>query len=114
MTTTKNELRADRFPIPLKVCWSFERVEGFASLANISYTGALLENTGMRLEIGTRIKLYVYLEPPRAFKAAKPSELIGVVSRHSSDGFAVTFEDSHDLDMRRLVDDAAAIVVTPR
>jgi hypothetical protein len=113
MTDTTDK-RADRFPIPLKVYCSFERVEGIASLSNISYTGALLENTAMRPEIGTRIQLYVYLKSPRANITAKPSELTGVVARHSSDGFAVEFKNSHDPDLRRMVDDAAAIVATQR
>ena len=113
MADKTNEPRADRFPTPLQVFCSFERVEGIATLVNISYTGTLLENTGMRPEVGTPIKLYVYLKP-RAFEAVAPSELIGVVSRHGPDGFAVEFEDSHDPDLRQMVDDAAAIVAVPR
>jgi len=54
----------------------------------------------------------MHLKPPRASEASKPSELIGIVNRHSSDGFAVAFEDNRDLDMRRMVDDAAALVAT--
>jgi hypothetical protein len=114
MTTTTKKGRGDRFSIPLEVYCSFERVEGTATLANISYTGALVEDSSIRPEIGTRIKLYVYLKPPRAFEAETPFELTGVVSRHSSDGFAVKFEDSRDPDLRRMVDDAAAIVATRR
>ncbi len=114
MTDTTSERRADRFSIPLKVYCSFERVEGIAVLVNISYTGALLENTPMRPEIGTRIQLYMYIKPPRPFEAAAPSKLTGVVARYSSDGFAIKFEDSQDPDMRRMVDDAAAFVATRR
>ena len=114
MAETTKDPRADRFPTPLQVFCSFERVEGIATLVNISYTGALLENTGMRPEVGTPIKLYVYLKPPRAFEAVAPSELIGAVSRHGPDGFAVEFEDSHDPELRQMVDDAAAIVAVPR
>ncbi len=114
MAETTNRRRADRFPISLKVYCSFERVEGIARLVNISYTGALIDNTAMRPEIGTPIKLYVYLEPPREFEMGDASELSGVVARHSSDGFAVKFEDSHDPDLRRMVDNAAAIVAVPR
>jgi hypothetical protein len=68
----------------------------------------------LRPEIGTPIKLYVYLKPPRALEAEAPSELIGVVARHSSDGFAVKFEDNHDPDVRQMVDNAAAIVAVRR
>ena len=91
MADKMNEGRADRFPTPLQVFCSFERVEGVATLVNISYTGALLENTKMRPEVGTPIKLYVYLKPPRAFEAVAPSELFGVVARHGPSGFAVEF-----------------------
>ena len=114
MTETTNERRADRFAAPLKVYCSFERVEGIASLTNVSYTGALLEDTPMRPEVGTRIQLYVHLKPPCAIEAAAPSKLIAIVVRHSSNGFAVKFEDSHNPDLRRMVDDAAAIVAAKR
>jgi len=114
MTDTTSDRRADRFPIPLKVYYSFERAEGIASLTNISYTGALLEDTALRPEIGTQIYLYVPLKPARASKTAAPSEVVGVVIRHSSDGFAIVFENSRDPEVRRVVDAAAALVVTHR
>jgi hypothetical protein len=114
MTDTTSDRRADRFPIPLKVYCCFERVEGIASLVNISYTGVLLENTAMRPEVGTRITLYVHLKPPCGFESVAPSELIGLVSRHTSDGFAVKFEDSRDPDLRQIVDDAAALVAVTK
>jgi len=114
MTNTVRKRRANRLPIPLQAYCSFERVEGIASLVDISYTGALFEDTEMRPKIGTRVTFYVHLKPPRAFEAAIPSELTGLVSRHSSDGFAVEFESSHDPYMRRVVDDAAAIVAARR
>ncbi len=114
MTATTNETRDDRILIRLEVYCSFERVEGTASLANISYTGALVEDTTVRPEIGARVKLYVHLKPPGAFEAETPFELTGVAVRHSSNGFAVEFEDNHDPDVRRMVDDAVAIVAAPR
>ena len=114
MTATTNETRDDRILIRLDVFCSFERVEGTASLANISYTGALVEDTSVRPEIGTRIKLYVHLKPPCAFEAATPLQLTGVVARHSANGFAVEFEDNHDPDVRRMVDDAVAVVAVRR
>jgi hypothetical protein len=114
MSTETNDRRADRFLTPLQVYCSFERVEGIATLTNISYTGALVADTELRPEIGTPIKLYVHLKPPCAIEAVAPSELKGVVARHSSDGFAVEFEDSHDPDLRQMVDNAAAVVATRR
>ena len=113
MAATTNKRRHDRTPMPLEVHFSYGRVEGVGELADISYSGALIEDTAVRPTIGTPIVLYVYLKPPRAFEAEVPSELPGMVVRHSSDGFAVKFEDSHDPDLRRMVDDAAAVVAVP-
>ncbi len=93
---------------------SFDGVDGFGELANISYSGALIEDTAMRPKIGTPIALYVYLKPPSAFEAATPFELSGHVVRHSSTGFAIEYEDIVDPDVRRMVDDAAAVVAVRR
>jgi len=109
MTATTSK-RADRFPAPVKVHCSFERVEGTATLVNISYSGALLEDTAMRPAIGTPINLFVFLKPPRAYKAETPSELPGMLVRPCSTGFAVKLEDNLDPDVRQMVDDAAALV----
>jgi hypothetical protein len=83
-------------------------------LANISYSGALIEDTSMRPEIGAPVVLYVYLKPPSAFEATTPFELVGRVVRHSSAGFAIEYQDNLDPDVRRMVDDAAAVVAVPR
>ncbi len=114
MTATTHRGRADRISIRLEAFYSFGRVEDDGMLADISYSGALIEGTTMQPEIGTRVVLYVYLKPPSAFEATAPFELTGVISRHGSDGFAIKFEDNHDPDLRRMVDDAAAIVATRR
>jgi hypothetical protein len=114
MSAKTNNQRADRFPTPLKVYCSFERVEGIATLINISYTGALLTDTEMRPEIGTRVQLYVHLKPPCAIEPVAPSALVGVVARHTSDGFAIMFEDDHDPDIREMVDNATGVVITRR
>jgi len=114
MTATTNGRSADRVLTRLKAYCSYGRVEGTATLANISYSGALIENTSMRPEIGARVVLYVHLKPPEAFRAATPFELTGHSVRHSSTGFAIEYKDNFDLDVRRMVDDAAAIVAVPR
>ncbi len=114
MTETTYKHRADRFPISSKVYCSFERVGGTATLANISYTGVLVESTAMRPEIGTPIKLYVYLKPPRVYEMGAPTELTAAVARHSSDGFAVKFKDNHNPHVRRMVDEAAAVIAPRR
>jgi hypothetical protein len=67
----------------------------------------------MRPEIGTNITIYVYLEPPSAFEAVTPFKLAGHVVRHSPTGFAIEYEDNLDPDVRRMVDDAAAVMAVP-
>jgi hypothetical protein len=114
MTNTTNDRRADRISIRLEAFYSFGRVEDDGMLSDISYSGALIEGTTMQPEIGTRIVLYVHLSPPSAFGATPPFELTGHVVRHHSTGFAIEYEDNHDPDLRRMVDDAAAIVATRR
>ncbi len=94
--------------------YSAGRVKGVGVLANISYSGTLIEDTVMRPEIGTLVVLNVYLEPPSAFEAATPFELAGHLVRHSSNGFAFEFEDNHDPDVRRMVDGAAAVIAIRR
>ena len=114
MTLKGQRHRADRVLTRLKAYCSFGRVEGTAALANISYSGALIENTTMRPEMGTRVVLHVHLNPPEAFRAATPFELTGHSVRHSSNGFAIEYKDNLDPDVRRMVDDAAAVVAVPR
>ncbi len=86
---------------------------GAGILANISYSGALIEDITMQPEIGTRVVLYVYLKPTSAFEATTPFKLTGHVVRHTPDGFAIEYKDNLDPDVRRMVDDAAAIVAVP-
>jgi hypothetical protein len=114
MTATKNECRDDRISIRLEAFYSYGRMEDDGMLADISYSGALIVGTTMQPEVGTCVTLYVYLKPPSAFEAATPFKLTGVVARHHSDGFAIEYEDSLDPDVRRMVDDAAAIVAVSR
>jgi hypothetical protein len=114
MTATTHRGRDDRISIRLEAFYSYGRVEDNGMLADISYSGALIEGTTMQPEIGTRVVLYVHLNPPSAFEATPPFELTGHVARHHSTGFAIEYEDNHDPDLRRMVDDAAAIVATRR
>jgi hypothetical protein len=114
MTATTSKRRDDRISIRLEAYGSFGRCEVVGVLADISYSGALIEGTKMQPEIGTPVVLHVYLHPPSAFKAATPFELTGHVVRLSSTGFAIEYEDNLDPDVRRLVDNAAAVVAVPR
>ena len=114
MTETTNKRPDNRIPIRLEAFYSAGRVEGVGMLANISYSGTLIEDIAMRPETGTRVVLYVHLHPQSAFAAETPLELAGHVVRHSSTGFAIEYEDNLDPDVRRMVDDAAALVAVPR
>ena len=114
MAETTNKRPDNRIPIRLAVVYSFGRIEGDGVLADISYSGALIEDANMEPEIGAPVVLYVYLKPPSAFEAATPFELVGHVTRHSSTGFAIEYKDDLDPDVRQMVDDAAALVTAPR
>ncbi len=111
MAETTNKQRDNRISIRLEAHYSFGRVVEFGVLANISYSGALIEDTTIRPKIGSPVVLYLDLKPSSAFEAATPFELAGHVVRHSSAGFAIEFDDNLNTDVRRMVDDAAAVVV---
>ncbi len=115
MTATTNRRRDTRIPIRLDGFYSAGQVGGVGLLANISYSGALIEDISTRPpEIGTPIVVCVYLISPHDFEEVTPLELTGHVVRHSLVDFAIEYEDNHDPDVRRMVDDAAAIVAAPR
>ncbi len=101
--------RANRVPIHLDTYYSYGRVEGAGVVANISYSGALIEQTPKQPQVGTPVILYICLHPPTAFEAQSPFELVGRVARHSPSGFAVQYGDGVDHAVRRMVDDAAAV-----
>jgi len=109
MISMTTETRANRVPIDLETYYSYDRVEGAGVVANISYSGALIEQTPKQPKVGTPIILYIRLYPPAAFEAQSPFELVGRVARHSPSGFAVQYGDGVDLALRRMVDDAGAI-----
>ncbi len=114
MAETTDEQRDYRIAIRLVAHYDFGRVEGAGVLANISYSGAMIEDTSMRPEIGARVVLYVYLKPPSAFGAATTFKLAGHVVRHSDTGVAIEYNDNLDSDVRQMVDEAAAVVSVPR
>ena len=102
--------RGYRVSIRLEAYCSEDLVEVIGVLSNISYSGALIEDTSMQPEIGTQIVLYLFLKPPGAFKAVSPFRLAGHVVRHSSTGFAVEYDEKFNPDLRRVLDDAIAIM----
>ncbi len=114
MTETTNRRHKKRIPTDMKTYYSFDRAEGVGVLADISYSGAVIEGKSKRPEIGTPIVLCVYMVSPRGFEKVSSFELAGHVVRHTSAGFAIKYKDNLDPDVRRMVDDAAAVVAAPR
>ena len=108
MTAKTTVARAERVWTRLEAYYSYDRVEGAGVVANISYSGALIEQTPKQPEVNTPIILYICLYPPTAFTAQSPFELVGRVVRHSPSGFAVEYAEDLDPALRRMVDDAAA------
>ncbi len=89
------------------ICSGFHE-KGSGVLADISGTGALLEQTSFMPVRGELIGLSLELPLPGACL------LIGWVSRHTKAGFAIEFDQS-DADTQRLARDIGAIVpVRPR
>jgi hypothetical protein len=98
--------RSPRFRSRFDTLVSAGAHEGAGVLTDISYSGARLEDTSLQPPVGTRVRLYVFVQP------VAPFELEGVVSRHLEKGFAITYE-LFDAEIRRLVDDVTALVSVP-
>jgi hypothetical protein len=101
-----NRRREGRIPTRFEALYSAGRLEGAGVLLDISYSGALFAETSLRPELGKTIRAYVFVQP------VNPIELVGEVVRLTDDGFAVKYELT-DPELRRLVDDAAAVVSAP-
>lgn len=98
--------RSPRFRTQFDALISSGRKEGAGTLAEISYSGARVEGASMQPSIGARITLYIFVLP------VSPFELTGQVARYTETGFAVAY-DLFDPEIRRLVDDVAALVHAP-
>lgn len=99
--------RSPRFRTRFDSLISATSEEGAGVLGEISYSGARLDETSMRPPLGSKVTLYIFVQP------VAPFELTGQVTRHTDSGFALTYE-LFDSEIRRLVDDVAAIVAAPR
>jgi len=77
--------------------------EGAGTVTDISYLGARVEEASIRPAVGTKIRLYVFIQP------VSPVELQGYVIRHTEEGFAIEFAKLEP-EIARLVDDVAAVV----
>ena len=107
MSASVNRRRHVRFPTALNAHCSSGRGEGIGVLANISYCGALVEDSSIKPSVGSKVRVYVFVEPVDPIAPASPYELVGRVVRHSSSGFAIEYEEG-DTEVHRLVDEAAA------
>jgi len=95
--------RNPRFKARFDALYSSGAREGAGVLAEISYSGVRLEETSIRPDLGTRVVLYIFVRP------VQPFELAGEVVRHTERGFVLTIEPP-SVEVRRLVDDVAAVV----
>lgn len=95
--------RDGRIPTQFESLYSAGRSEGTGRLADISYSGALIEGASLKPEIGKPLRIYVFVQP------VAPFELVGTVVRHTESGFAMEYETPSE-EVQRFVDDAAAIV----
>ena len=101
-----DQRRSPRLRTRFEALISTDSEEGVGVLAEISYSGARLDETTVKPPIGTRVALYVFVRP------VAPFTLQGQVARITESGFAVTYE-LFDSEIRRLVDDVGAIVAEP-
>ena len=94
-----------RFKTRFDALFASGQVEGAGVLTDLSYSGARVEEASMCPPTGTRVRLYVFIQP------ISPFELVGHVVRSSESEFAIAYEVS-DPELRALVDDITAIVGT--
>ena len=99
--------RGNRVSTALNAHYSSGPEEGIGVLVNISYSGALIEDSSVQPTVGSKVRIYVFVEPTDPIAPASPYELVGRVIRHSSSGFAIEYEES-DPEVRQLVDEAAS------
>jgi hypothetical protein len=103
-----NRRTDNRIQARFESLYSAEQTEGMGTLVDISYSGALIEGSDRKPELGKPIRIFIFIQP------VSPLELAGTVVRHTEEGFAVEYPEVGD-EIRDLVDDAAAIVnVRPR
>ena len=101
-----NRRRDPRFKTRFDALYSAGATEGAGMLTEISSSSARLEHASLRPPLGTRVTIYVFVQP------VAPFEVQGVVARHTETGFALHC-DVADPTVRRLVDDVAALVAGP-
>ena len=95
-----------RFKTRFDVLCSAGESEGSGVLVDISRSGARLGTSSHVPEMGTKVRLYVFIQP------VCPFELSGEVVRVEESSFAIRYSNL-DPEIGRLVDDVAALVMRP-
>jgi len=95
-----------RFKTRFDVLCSAGESEGSGTLVNISRSGAGLDTSSIIPELGTNVRLYIFIQP------VCPFELAGEVVRAEESTFAIRYSNL-DSEVGRLVDDVAALVTGP-
>jgi hypothetical protein len=98
--------RDPRFRVRFDALFSSGPREGVGRLADLSCSGARIEGVSLRPPPGTAVLLFVFVRP------VAPFQLSGRVVRETETGFAIQYEVA-DAAVRRLVEDAAALVAVP-
>ncbi|MDH5308312.1 MAG: PilZ domain-containing protein, partial [Myxococcales bacterium] len=96
--------RSPRIRTWFETHFSSQRQEGEGILADISYTGARIEDVELQPKVGAHTILYVSLP-----NQDKPFQLEGKVARHTAGGFAIAYEKPGP-ELRRGVDRVATLV----
>jgi hypothetical protein len=93
-----------RFQTKFDVLCSAGESEGSGILVNISRSGARLDTANVLPELGTKVRLYIFIQP------VCPFELSGEVVRCEGTTLAIRYSNL-DPEVGRLVDDVAALVM---
>jgi len=104
MAQSSERQRGSRIRTRFETVYSGGRQDGSGILSEISYSGALLTGTSLQPRLGSKVRVYILL--------SDPFEVVGKVVRYVESGFAIEYADVSP-ELRRLIDDAAAIVGEP-
>jgi len=94
---------APRFQTSFDALCAAGRREGAGILADLSRSGARVEQASVKPEIGSKVRLYVFVRP------VSPFELVGEVVRITESGFAIEIFEVSD-QVQQLIDDVASLV----
>ena len=97
----ENRRRHPRFRTQFDALFSTGKAEGSGILTEISRCGARLEETSLQPNVGSKVRLYLFV-------MATPFELVGEVVRLTDSGFAIEIVDADDI--QGLIDDVTAVV----